>query len=243
MNALAFTSIMIDAARAPLADLSTLTGTGDVVVLAPHPDDESLAMGGAIAAASAAGHRVQVVIVTDGSRSHPNSRSHPPDRLAALRRSEAELAVAILTNGGPAPLWLGFPDMYAPDSPGTYAAVEEVLAPHFASATALWTTWNGDPHPDHRRAWRMARWLVDRHPHLALHACPVWGRVQRPFCDATTDGMTRFDTRRYRDTKARAVAAHVSQMTGLISDDPDGFRMPRELAEHFIHSEEIFIPT
>src|SRR5690606_16204888 len=44
-----------------------------ITVIAPHPDDESLGCGGLIAALAADGRAVQVVFVTDGAGSHPNS--------------------------------------------------------------------------------------------------------------------------------------------------------------------------
>ncbi|WP_102108959.1 PIG-L deacetylase family protein [Oceaniglobus roseus] len=238
----AFTALVAAAAAAPAIAMEQLTGTGSVIVLSPHPDDESLAMGGAIAAACAAGHRVHVVLVTDGSRSHPNSASHPPPVLAALRRREAERAVGILTGGRYPPVWLGYRDMDAPDSPEVFADVEARLLPLLREATALWTTWNGDPHPDHQRTWRLGRWIAGRHA-LRMFAFPVWGRVQPPAVSADPRALGRFETVRYRAAKARAVAAHVSQMTRLITDDPEGFVMPAALAAHFVDTDEIVVAT
>ena len=236
-----FTPLMAEAQAAPVARLADLTGRGAVLVLAPHPDDESLAMGGAIAAASDAGHRVHIVIVTDGALSHPNSRAYPAAALAALRRSEVEAAVAILTAGRETPIWLGYPDQGAPDDPDSFAAAETRLAA-LDDVTAVWTTWNGDPHSDHQRVWRLARWIAGGLD-CPMFGCPVWGRVQSPVAGASHADMKRFPTADFQDRKARAVAAHVSQMTGIIDDDPDGFRMPEDLAAHFVATDEIFIPS
>lgn len=237
------TDIVTRARSAPAIALEELTGAGDVVVLAPHPDDESLAMGGAIAAAAEAGHQVHVVVVTDGSRSHPNSTSHPPNVLSALRWAEVNAAVSILTSLKSRPVWLGYPDMAAPDSPSEFEAIATRLGDVLHGSSAVWTTWDGDPHPDHQRTWRLGMYLAERHSRLKLFACPVWGRVQRPMREVRPGGMRRFPTRAYRSIKARAVAAHASQMTGLIHDDPSGFRMPAELALHFIETDEIFITS
>ncbi|MBU0754124.1 MAG: PIG-L family deacetylase [Planctomycetes bacterium] len=50
----------------PLRDFSTLPG-GNVVVLSPHPDDETIGCGGAMALHAQRGDRVTVVHLTDGS--------------------------------------------------------------------------------------------------------------------------------------------------------------------------------
>ncbi|MFC4671663.1 PIG-L deacetylase family protein [Seohaeicola nanhaiensis] len=238
-----FTPVVMETREAPLAGIDELAGGGDILVLAPHPDDESLAMGGAIAAAAATGRRVHIAVVTDGARSHPNSASHPPEALRALRRTEVGRAVDILTEGRGFLHWLGFPDMAAPADEATFAEVEARLMPVLGDVTAIWTTWNGDPHPDHQRVWRLAHWLSGRWPGVRMFACPVWGRVQTPVAGGDWQAARRFASGPHRAAKARAVAAHVSQMTDLIRDDPDGFRMPDDLARHFIDSDEIFIPS
>ena len=80
----------------PIGTLDDLIGTGSCLILAPHPDDESLGCGGLIAACCAQSRWPAVVILTDGSRSHTHSRLFPPPRLATLREEEVEKAVRIL---------------------------------------------------------------------------------------------------------------------------------------------------
>ena len=80
----------------PTGNLDDIIGTGTCLILAPHPDDESLGCGGLIAACAAAGRPPLVVILTDGAGSHPNSREFPPNRLRAVRAQEARDAVAHL---------------------------------------------------------------------------------------------------------------------------------------------------
>ena len=69
-----------DAMRAlPVArDLDEITGNRCALILAPHPDDESLGCGGLIAEACARGRPPAVIIVSDGTGSHPLSREYPP---------------------------------------------------------------------------------------------------------------------------------------------------------------------
>ena len=44
---------------------------GPIVLVAPHPDDELLAAGATLAAASDAGTEIRVLAATDGELSHP----------------------------------------------------------------------------------------------------------------------------------------------------------------------------
>ncbi|SHJ25723.1 PIG-L deacetylase family protein [Wenxinia saemankumensis] len=233
------TALLRAAATAPEPELEELTGEGDVLVLAPHPDDESLACGGAIAAAMETGRRVRVVIVTDGSRSHPSSTSDPPGILAELRHGEVDRAVAILSEGRLVPDWLGYPDDAAPDGPAAFEEIEGRLAP-LRGITSIWTTWGGDPHPDHQRVWRLARWLAPRIG-ARVWGCPVWGRFETSW--DIPDRVVRFGTTPWRERKRAAVAAHLSQMTALIDDDGGGFVMPEEVQRHFVDTDEIFIPA
>jgi LmbE family N-acetylglucosaminyl deacetylase len=54
-----------------------------VIVIAPHPDDETLAAGGAIFDWTRGGLDVRVVIATDGARSHDHRD------IARIRQAEA----------------------------------------------------------------------------------------------------------------------------------------------------------
>ena len=86
-------------AGAPGISVDDLLGGRALVVLSPHPDDETLGCGALLHDASSQGVSCHVVCVTDGSRSHPNSIQWPAPRLA---RIDADLAT--LTTS-PAPAW------------------------------------------------------------------------------------------------------------------------------------------
>lgn len=74
----------------------TITGRDRVLVIAPHPDDETLGCGGTIALHAKGGDQVQVVIVTDGG----NSRAGGLDRntMIGLREKEARDAIRQLSD-------------------------------------------------------------------------------------------------------------------------------------------------
>ena len=78
-------------------DVLGLPAVGRVVVVAAHPDDETLGAGGMLAELAAAGRPADVVVVTDGSASHPGSSTVRPDQLRTQRADELRRALAILS--------------------------------------------------------------------------------------------------------------------------------------------------
>lgn len=68
---------------------------GSVLVLAPHPDDESLGCGGALALHHRQGDPVKVVFVTDGAAGDPQGYYKDGD-YREVRRAEARRAASIL---------------------------------------------------------------------------------------------------------------------------------------------------
>ena len=61
-----------------------------------HPDDESIATGGTMAKAAAAGHRVVLVLATGGEHGEAPADLGPDETLADRRRAEAEASAAVL---------------------------------------------------------------------------------------------------------------------------------------------------
>ena len=107
---------LLDAARSfPFRPLLEMLEDRPFIVIAPHPDDESLASGGLIAEACRQGLRGKVVVVSDGAGSHPNSKAYPPERLRVLREEEARQAGAELGLNPEQMLFLGLPDRFVPE--------------------------------------------------------------------------------------------------------------------------------
>ncbi len=63
------------------------------LIVAPHPDDETIGAYGLIRVLLRAGSRVHVIIVSDGAASHPGSHTWPSGRLVATRRLETRQAM------------------------------------------------------------------------------------------------------------------------------------------------------
>lgn len=95
--------------------LRSLAGSGPVVgvprvarvlIVAPHPDDESIGCGGTAALLAAAGTEVSLLVATDGEATQGSALD--ASRIGACRRSEVIRAAALL--GIATPTFLGLPD-------------------------------------------------------------------------------------------------------------------------------------
>ncbi len=229
----------------PLRDLDDILAPGTVLVLAPHPDDESLGCGGLIAECCARARAVHVAVLTDGTGSHPASRVWPPARLKALREQEARAAIAALGLPPERISFLGLPDAGAPTTGAAFAAASARIA-ELAVATGAQTicaTWQHDPHCDHEAAALLAA-AASRTVGLRHLAYPVWGWTlprDHPLPDQPVVGA-RLDIGRHLPAKRRAIAAHLSQISDLITDSPHGFRLSASFLSLFDRPWEAFIP-
>jgi LmbE family N-acetylglucosaminyl deacetylase len=114
-----------------------------VLVIAPHPDDESIGCGGTLALLGSSGCRIEVVFVSDGSALRVSGRR--AEDISTSRRREAEAACEILNAS---PSFLGLPD-------GDLESVTEKMADELhaliadGSPDAIFVPWFLDGHPDH----------------------------------------------------------------------------------------------
>ena len=232
--------------RHPLRPAETVRSLGRTTVLAPHPDDESLGCGGLLATLAQAGVPARVVVVTDGTQSHPGSAAYPADRLRELREAEAAEAVAALGLDAGSLAFLRHRDCGVP-APGTDAFDRAAgrLAEALGWAETVLVPWRRDPHGDHVATWELAAAAaarLDRRPRWIEY--PVWAWPHAATEAAPQEGEAtawRLDIGRVLPAKRRAVAAHRSQLTALIDDDPDGFRLAPEMLAHFDRPWELFL--
>ncbi len=232
----------------PLLPARAAAGLGPTLVVAPHPDDESLGCGGLIALLRQASLAVRVLFVSDGSGSHPNSVRYPRPALAALRQSEAWEALARLGVDASAVTFLGLPDTAVPNQgqPGFEEAVEACaeLGRQFQPTTIV-APWRRDPHCDHRASWQIvaaARQRLSQPTRLLEY--PIWVWTLAEGDDAPQPGEMRawrLDVGPVQTHKQAAVAAHRSQTTDLIDDDPTGFRLTPQLLADFARPWELYL--
>ena len=219
-----------------------------ILVVAPHPDDESLGCGGLISLGARNGSSFYIVFVTDGAASHPNSRAWPRDRLATQREEESCRALACLGIETAPRLFLRLADanMPAPETPawrGAVADLRDVLQ-RFAPDQVI-LPWRRDPHCDHRASWLIARHAL---AHTALHPesleYAIWLDELGEPGDRPKPGETEPIQISVGDVlaeKRAAIAAHLSQTTDLITDDPRGFRLTPQTIARLTRSTEVYL--
>ena len=218
--------------------MDRLEVAGPVLVLAPHPDDESLGCGLLLASLWGGGGRAHVACLTDGAASHPGSRSHPPDRLAALRRAEMLEAVARLGGTAADVTFLGHPDAGLHRVTGLAAEIG-ALVDRLGAATLIGPS-RLDPHCDHEAAADAAAAVAAARPGLRLLSYAVWSRWHAGGDVPLPDGARALalDAPDRQPAKRAAIEAHASQAGGVVHDAAEAFAMPEGFAAMFAQGPE-----
>jgi LmbE family N-acetylglucosaminyl deacetylase len=187
-------------------------------VLAPHPDDESIACAGLLLAARDCGAARSVVVVTDGDNNPWPQRwaekrwridAAARARWGARRRAEAESALGVLDVAPQGRHFLGLPDSELTSllmrDTGFVAQIEQRLAQFGPTHLALPAL--ADRHPDHSAVHVAARMAIARaglSPRLLIYA--VHG-------DAADGAATRLAlSEAMQRAKREAILRHETQM-------------------------------
>ena len=222
-----------------------LPGVDRLVVVAAHPDDESLGAAGLVARLAAGGATVSVIVATDGESSHPDSSTRRPQDLALQRRTELVHALGVIAPGA-ALRFLGLPDGGLREHRDALRrAVEDEVGSFGQSRTVLCAPWHGDGHRDHRIAGEVTAGVAARR-RIDLLEYPVWlwhwgdpGDESLPWAD-----MRRLELTEDEQAKKRqALAAHRSQTQALSSHPGDEALLGAEMMRHFDRAAEIFVVT
>ena len=215
-----------------MAENTGVLSSERILVVAPHPDDESLGCGGLIAKLAARGRTFCTAFITDGGASHRGSLTWSRERLAARREQEAVDALQHLGIGAHAKFFFRLLDA---DMPAIASAewqsalkkLEKIVRTFHPDLVLL--PWRRDPHCDHRNSWRLARTAIRQTPLTPMILeYTIWLDELGAPQDYPRENEVEYvvvDVSSEREQKRAAVAAHLSQMGNLIDDDPDGFRL------------------
>ncbi|WP_242098337.1 PIG-L family deacetylase [Sphingomonas sp. CROZ-RG-20F-R02-07] len=184
------------------------------LVVAPHPDDEAIGAFGLIGALRRGGVRVDVLVVSDGAASHPNSLRWPRAHLVAERRRETRRAMRRLGLTTTRVHFLGLPDGALSTSPAACRSAIRRAVARRPRLDLLVGPVADDAHPDHRMVAQ------------ALAAAPFAGRrlAYRVWPPTRTGapGDRLLPHPHARLARASIIRGYRTQM-GAIADDPAGF--------------------
>jgi LmbE family N-acetylglucosaminyl deacetylase len=222
------------------SDTTETASRKSCLVLAPHPDDETLGCGTTIMLRTAAGAEVHVAVATDGSRWPISS---DPEHIRRLRFKELHAACGVLGLGPEAVVQWKFADT-------ELTSAGDDLVDAIADAVRTWrpaevlVTSAHDPHPDHAALGRSAhRALSGTSTRLLTY--PIWqwdrpGAVVRMVRRAGPPEFVRAEGVLAR--KARAMGAYASQLTDFDATNPDAGMSP-SFIKRFLRSKELFFPV
>ncbi|MGW5363360.1 PIG-L deacetylase family protein [Actinopolymorpha pittospori] len=223
-------------------DVTALSSGRAALVVAPHPDDETLGCGGTIALKRRNGTRVRVLVVTDGRRSH-RSAVISADELAAIRAAEIARASAVLGVPAEELVLLGVREdqLTAHYEAVVDAVTAELRTGNFAEVlvTSAW-----DWHEDHQLVSTAVHEAVGRAGGVArILEYPVWSWVDGPPDPWRALGGVRagsVDVSSVIGQKRAAIAEYRSQTTKL-TDEATWAVMDAALIGHFLGGVEIFV--
>lgn len=208
-----------------------LDGVRHAVIVAPHPDDEAIGAYGLIRRLRARGARVRVIVVTDGTESHPGSLRWSAPKLAAWRRRESRAVLAGIGVDARAVTFLGLADGTLPamQRRDSTALRRAIVVPQGCDLLVLPA--RDDDHPDHRAvAAACGRLPVGRRLDYL-----VWPNRQ----SSSRRASHRLPLGALTAAKRGAIRRYRSQ-TGAITDDPGGFTISRAELAAFSRPVELF---
>jgi LmbE family N-acetylglucosaminyl deacetylase len=179
------------------------------VIVAPHPDDETLGAGGMIAKLRVQNVAVTIVAVSDGEKAYAGAEG-----LAKVRESEQNEALMRLGVDQLSVHRLRLPDRELAAWEGS---LEKSLSAVASTGTHIVAPWPRDFHPDHEACGRAAE-RVARKCGLELTFYMFW--TWHRGVPGMLDGLPLVSlhlTEEERRTKLYALEAHVSQF-----EHPDG---------------------
>ncbi|MCX2574139.1 bifunctional PIG-L family deacetylase/class I SAM-dependent methyltransferase [Pedobacter sandarakinus] len=245
-NAFDIDGFVADAVELQYSDLNFINRC---LVLIPHPDDESLACAGLVATLRERGIQFRFILTTDGSRSHPNSVKYPAEKLAQLRKKELEEALTLM---GMSPSLLTCyqctdASMPARGDSGFSELVAKLAADlgNFKPDLIL-VPYELDPHCDHRATWQLLMAALEKGPisRPTIWEYPIWLYANAESSDVPKlkPGELRYlDVSSFNDLKRSCIAAHQSQVSRLIDDDPSGFMLHEDMIANFTSGREYFM--
>ncbi|HEV3359640.1 MAG TPA: bifunctional PIG-L family deacetylase/class I SAM-dependent methyltransferase [Pseudonocardiaceae bacterium] len=206
-----------------------------VVVVAAHPDDETLGASGLVQWLHEQGAEVSLVIATDGEAAFPDANQEKRAELGQQRRRELFESLRAQGLGTVAVHWLGLPDSGLAEHHDRLAVA---LAELLAGADLCLLPWPGDPHPDHRIVGETGLRVAPVSAHRFAYPIWMWHWHQPSDQAIPRDhAVTHRLSAAQRGRKAAGIAAFASQLKpGPRGEEPI---LTAEMLSHFDRDTEV----
>ncbi len=222
-------------------DLS-IPALAPILVVSPHPDDETLGCGGLIARCAQLEVPVTVLAMTGGEASHPGDKDWQK-KFASIRHQEQQNALHTLGVTSPDLISLNLPDggLANLERSKVSQVIDQIVS--ILGSRGIRTIFSpaiDDCHDDHQVT---ARWtaqaaiLTGTGHFFSYQVWPPQNRAEPalrsevPYCHPIGDLL---------DLKRWAIQQHRSQLGVIDPDQPEGFQLPEELLEEKLSTLECY---
>lgn len=212
-----------------------------ILIVAPHPDDETLGCGGTLAKRAKEGCKVAVVVLTDGCNlfrlSPLRIEVHPtPAETSAMRKEETRRAVDILGGNREA---IRFLDVEDASLTRHVESVSETLAAIIREAAPdeVYVTSEHENHPDHVAGCAAVRSAMRKaHSRAALYRYIV--SLRPGLSPSSVPGPSvAIDVAGQLESKRRAVSQFASHLTLVAKGQTEPFFKD---VDQWLQSREVF---
>jgi LmbE family N-acetylglucosaminyl deacetylase len=222
------------------AAAQTVAQTGPVVILAPHPDDETLGCGGLIARRISEGRRVVVVVITDGRallRRFGVAANPTEGEVSAMRKDETRRSVEILGGNVADIRFLDFENERLVAQKAEALARITALLKEVAPAEVYF------PSPFEGHAEHVVTNEIARAACAATGACPatfefIVNLKRGSSIESLPRRLHAVDVSAHRDRERRALAQFRSHLDFLYSGQPAPLAADYD---HYLTAEEPFL--
>jgi LmbE family N-acetylglucosaminyl deacetylase len=219
-------------------DVTAAVAHRSCLILAPHPDDETLGCAVTVMRKVAAGTPVHVVVVTDG-RNWPPDRD-PADNITTRARELREACRLLGLGDRDLTHWSLAPDELSPSDESLIDAVADAVRTH--RPDDILCTSEADPHGDHAALAIAARTAVAG-SNSRLLAYPIW-QWERPRrwvrMVQTCSWPEKVSTDGYLERKREIFTVFRSQLSGSAGGDLVGMGLSPTFLGNFLGSHEMF---